>query len=119
MANYIRIGNRTFQEEEARHLTPKQIEEIKADGARANQKRFENMRQSLGMQPNAPITLNVTPAGIAARKIAIAAEEAKIAAETQTITDELGPETPSFVAEAEAPKEVKKSKKAPAAIAST
>jgi len=118
MGEYVRIGNRSFPVEEAQNLSQKQIEEIKTDAEKANQKRLENMRKGLGLEPNAPITLDVTPAGVAARHKAIAAEEAKIAAETKAIDDDLGSGKASFVSEAEAPKEVKKSKKKASAIAS-
>ena len=107
MTNYTRVGNRTFTQHEFQSMSPGQIEQIRADGELVNQKRLDNLRKSFGIQPNAPITLNVTPAGVAARKIAIAAEEAKIAAETKAIADEIGPEMTTFVAEAEAPAEIK------------
>jgi hypothetical protein len=110
MTLYIRVGNRTLTGEEAKRLTPDQIEKIKTDADKANQKRLENMRKGLGLEPQR-ITLDVTPKAVAARKAAIAVEEAKLAAETQKVTDELGSEAPSFVSEGESPKEVKKSKK--------
>lgn len=108
MGDYVRIGNRSFQAEEAKNLSQKQIEEIMTDAERANQKRLENMRKGLGLEPNAPITLDVTPMGVAARNKAIAAEEAKIAAETKSIDEDLGEAAASFVKEAESPAEVKK-----------
>ena len=121
MGEYVRIGNRTLLAQDVKSLSQKQIEEIKADGERANQKRLENLRASMGIKLDAPLTLDVTPAGIAARKAAIAVEEAKLAAETKAITESLGPEKASFVAEAEAPTEVKikKSKKKAVEIASS
>jgi len=112
MALYVRVGNRTFTGEEAASLSQKQIEKIKIDAEAANQKRLENMRNSLGIKNPQKMTIDVTPAGVAARKAAIAAEEAKLAAEAQAVTEEIGPEASSFVAEAEAPVEdVKKSSK--------
>ena len=119
MAQYVRIGNRTITTEERARLTPEQVQGMKDDGERANQKRLANMRQGLGLEPQR-MTIDVTPKGIAARKAAIAAEEAKLVAETQAITDDLGPEKAAFVAEAETPAaEIKKSKgKKAVAIAS-
>lgn len=111
MGLYVRVGNRTFTGEEAKLLSAKQIEQIKIDAEKANQKRLENMRNSLGIKNPQAVTLDVTPAGVAARKAAIAAEEAKIAAETQAVAEEIGPENASFVGEAETPVEIKKSKK--------
>jgi hypothetical protein len=110
MALYVRVGNRTFTGEEAASLTQKQINKIKIDAESANQKRLENMRNSLGIKNPQKMTIDVTPKGIAARKAAIEAEEAKLAAETKAIDEDLGPEKASFVAEAEAPVEEKKSK---------
>jgi len=111
MALYVRVGNRTFTGDEAASLSQKQIEKIKTDAEAANQKRLENMRNSFGIKNPQKMTIDVTPAGIAARKAAIAAEEAKLASENQAITTELGPETAGFVGEAEVPGEVKKSTK--------
>jgi hypothetical protein len=101
--------------QERQLLSPAQIEKIKEDAKRADQKRLENMRKGLGLEPQR-LTLDVTPKGVAARKAAIAAEEAKIAAETLAIKEDLGPGTPSFVEETEAPAEVKKSKGKKASI---
>jgi len=113
MALYVRVGNRTFTGEEAASLSKAQINKIKIDAEAANQKRLENMRNSLGIKNPQKMTIDVTPAGVAARKAAIAAEEAKLAAEAQAVTEEIGSEAPSFIAEAEAPVEdVKKSSKA-------
>jgi len=94
---------------EMQYMTPQRIQQIKIEGEVANQKRLERIRQGLGIEPQ-KVTLDVTPAGVAARKAAIAAEEARIAAETKAIDEELGPESTTFVAEAEAPAETKKSK---------
>jgi hypothetical protein len=111
MTKYFRVGNRTFTEHELQFMTPKKIEEVKADGELANQKRLENIRKGLGMEPQ-KVTLDVTPAGVATRNAAIAVEEARIAAETKAIEEDLGPISPNAIAEAEAPAEVetKKSK---------
>jgi len=109
MANYVRVGNRTMTEAERASLTPKQVQEIKIQAEKANQKRLENIQATLGQSPQ-KMTIDVTPKGVATRKAAIAAEEAKIAAETKAISEELGSETPAFTGEAEAPVEVKKSK---------
>jgi len=109
MANYVRVGNRTMTEAERASLSPKQIQEYKLQGERANQLRLDNMRLSGELMPQ-KMTLDVTPQGVAKRSAAIAAEEAKIAAETKAISEELGPETPAFTAESEPPVEVKKSK---------
>jgi hypothetical protein len=107
MAEYVRIGNRTFTSEQVKSLTPKQVAEIKVQAEKANQKRLDNMRQSMGLEPQ-KVTLDVTPRGIAARKAAIDAEEARIAAETKAIDKDLGEAGPAgFVKEAEAPAEVK------------
>jgi hypothetical protein len=86
MTLYVRVGNRTFTGEEAAILSKKQIEKIKIDAEAANQKRLENMRNSLGIKNPQKMTIDVTPAGIAARKAAIAAEETKIALENQEST---------------------------------
>ena len=128
MANYFRVGNRTFTGSELGLLSKADIEKVKADGVAANEKRLENMRKGLGMEPQ-KVTLDVTPAAVAARKAAIEAEEAKIAAETKASSDavaaeeariadetkaieeDLGPEAPSFVEEAEVPAEVVETKK--------
>jgi len=109
MSYYVRVGNRTMTVAERAGLSPKQVQEIKEQGERANQKRLENLRACGEIMPQ-KMTLDVTPKGVATRKAAIAAEEAKIAAETQAISEEIGPETPAFAGEAEAPVEVKKSK---------
>lgn len=109
MGYYMRVGNRTVTRQEMQFMKPAQIEEIKAQGEAANQKRLENMRKGLGLEPK-KLTLDVTPAGVAARKSAIEAEEAKIAAETVAVAEEIGPEITTFVAEAEAPAEIKKPK---------
>lgn len=106
MTDYVRIGNRSFQTDEVTRLTPKQIEQIKVDGERANQKRLENMRAGLGLEPQ-KMMIDVTPAGIAARKASIAAEEAKIVKETKVIEEELGPMSPNAIAENETPAETK------------
>lgn len=79
--NYFRIGNRTLTQDEMTRLRPADIEKIKQDSELANEKRLENIRKSLGVKTPQAVTLDVTPAGIAARNAAIAAEEAKIAAE--------------------------------------
>lgn len=100
MANYRRIGNRTLTSTELQNLTAAQINKIKEDGERANQLRLENMRKGLGIEPQ-KVTLDVTPAGIAARKEAIAAEEARIAAETKTVEENLGAENATFTGEGE------------------
>lgn len=110
MGLYVRVGNRTFSGAEAASLTQKQIDKIKIDAEAANQKRLENMRNSLGIKNPQKMTIDVTPSGVAARKAAIAAEEAKLASETKTIEEDLGPEKASFIEEAEAPVEGKKSK---------
>jgi len=107
MGEYVRIGNRSFPVEEARGLSQKQIEEIMIDAERANQKRLENMRAGLGLEPQ-KMTIDVTPSGVAARNKAIAAEEARIAAETKAIDEDLGEAPASFVKEAESPAEIKK-----------
>ncbi len=99
MTDYFRVGNRTLTASEMGFMTPKQIEEIKTQAEVAKQKRLENLRKGLGVEPQ-KITLDVTPAGVAARKAAIAAEEARIAAETENIEVELGAEG-SFLAEGE------------------
>lgn len=109
MTDYFRVGNRTFTAVELGFMKPAEIEKIKIDGEEANKKRLENMRKGLGMEPQ-KVTLDVTPAGIAARREAIAVEEARIAAETKAIEEDLGPEIPAAIAEAEAPAETKKSK---------
>lgn len=109
MTDYYRVGNRTLTATELGIMTPKQVEEIKIDAERANQKRLENTRRGLGMEPQ-KITLNVTPEAVAARNEAIVAEEVKIEAETKAIAKELGPETPAFVAEDEAPAEAETKK---------
>lgn len=110
MGLYVRVGNRTFTGAEAASLTQKQIDKIKIDAEAANQKRLENMRNSLGIKNPQKMTIDVTPKGVAARKVAIADEEAKIAAEAAAITKEIGPEAPSAVSEAEKPVEIKKPK---------
>lgn len=102
MTNYRRVGNRTFRERDLKFMTPQQIEKIKTDGEKANERRLENMRRGLGIKPEA-ITLDVTPAGIAKRQAAIKAEEARIAAETASIEKDLGAETAGFVGENETP----------------
>jgi len=109
MAKYRRVGNRSLTQDEMQFMTPQKIQQLKDEGEAANQRRLERIRQGLGMEPQ-KLTLDVTPAAVAARKAAIAAEEARIAAETKAIDKELGPETTTFVAEAEAPAETKKSK---------
>ncbi len=115
---YVRIGNRTITTAERARLTPEQIQKMKDDGDAANQKRLANMRASGEFMPQ-KMTIDVTPKGIAARKAAIVAEEAKLAAETQAISEDLGPEKAAFVTEAETPAEIKKSKgKKAVAIAS-
>jgi len=111
MTLYVRVGNRTLTGEEASHLTPKEILEIKTDAEKANQKRLENMRNSLGIKNPQAVTLDVTPAGVAARKAAIEAEEARIALETQEVTEDLGPEKTSFIGETETPAESTTTKK--------
>ncbi len=117
MTYYRRVGNRSLTQKDMQFMKPSQLEKIKADGEIANQKRLENMRKGLGLEPQ-KVTLDVTPAGVAARKAAIAAEEARIAAETKAVTEEIGNETTTFVAEAEAPAEIeiKKSKGSKRAI---
>lgn len=109
MTDYVRVGNRTLTADEMRFTTPKQIKEYEEQAEKANQKRLDNMRKSLGMDPK-KVTLDVTPKGVAARKVAIAVEEAKIAAETNAIAEDLGLEKASFLAESEAPTETKKLK---------
>lgn len=80
MAKYFRIGNRTVSESEMRFLSHAQIEQIKAEGELATQKRLENMRKGLGLEPQ-KVDIDVTPEGIAARNVAIKNEEDKIKAE--------------------------------------
>lgn len=83
---YVRVGNRTLPAEEAARLSPKEVSQAKAEAEEANRKRLENMQKALGLnlpKGAANVTLDVTPAGIAARKAAIAAEEAKIAEEAK------------------------------------
>jgi len=67
--------------QEALLLTPAQVKQAEADAEKANQKRLENIRNSMGVKAPQNITLDVTPAGVAARTAAIKAEEAKIASE--------------------------------------
>ena len=110
MTKYFRVGNTTMTEREILFTSPEKLEQIRIDAEKANQKRLENIRKSLGIKGPVNLTLDVTPKGIAARKAAIEAEEAKIATETKAIAEEIGPETTSFVAEAEAPAKTKKSK---------
>lgn len=117
MTKYFRVGNRSLTEHEMKFMTAEKLEQIKKDGELANQKRLENMRKGLGLEPQ-KVTLDVTPTGIAARNAAIKAEEDRIAAETKAVTEEIGPATSAVIAEGEAPVEqVKKSgnKKAKAA----
>jgi len=105
-------------EPEMRFITAEKISQIKAEGELANQKRLENIRKGLGMEPQ-KVTLDVTPAGVAARKAAIEAEEARIAAETKAIDEDLGPVVAGSVDEATAPvepaKKASKGSKKPAA----
>lgn len=101
MANYFRVGNRTLTESEMKFMTQQQLEQLRIDGEIANQARLERIRAGFGMEPK-KITLDVTPAGVAARKAAIEAEEARIAAETKSIDVELG-EAGSFLGEGEPP----------------
>lgn len=108
MANYFRVGNRTLTETEMKTLSQQQLKQLEIEGERANQARLERIRAGLGLEPK-KITLDVTPAGVAARKAAIEAEEAKIAAETQVIDAELG-EAGSFLGEGEPPETPAKTK---------
>ncbi len=90
MGQYFRVGNQTVTFEELKTLRPQDIKKIEDDAEIANEKRLENIRQGLGIKQPQNITLDVTPAGIAARKAAIEAEEARIAAETKAVDLELG-----------------------------
>ena len=112
MTQYVRVGNRTFRKEELQEMTPDQIKKVEDDGERANQKRLENMRKGLGLEPTAGLTLDVTPKGVAERKSAITAEEAKIVTEAREIEARMIPEAPAEIAgEAPSPEPVKKSKR--------
>lgn len=102
MTDYFRVGNRTLTAIEMGVMKPAEIEKIKVDGDLANQKRLENIRKGLGVEPQ-KMTLDVTPTAVATRNEAIAVEEARIAAETKTIEKDLGPEAPAALAEGEAP----------------
>lgn len=102
MGQYFRVGNQTVTFEELKTLRPQDIQKIEEDAERANEKRLENIRQGLGIKQPQNITLDVTPAGIAARKVAIEAEEARIAAETKAVDLELGT-AGSFLGEGEPP----------------
>lgn len=84
---YVRVGNRTMPYEQAKVLSSKQVKEIEESAKKANEKRLENMRRGLGLEPQ-KVTLDVTPKAVAARKAAIAAEEAKIAAEAEAGSSE-------------------------------
>jgi hypothetical protein len=83
---YVRVGNRTLKGEEYRSLTSKDRQKLIDEGERATQKRLENMRKGLGLEPKQGITLDVTPQGVLKRQEAIKAEEAKLAAETSEET---------------------------------
>ena len=108
MAQYVRVGNRTFKKEELKSMTPDQVKKVEDDGERANQKRLENMRKGLGLEPTAGMTLDVTPKAVAERKSAITAEEAKIVAEAREIEARKAPA--EVAEEAQALEPVKKSK---------
>lgn len=108
--NYFRVGNRTFTQDEIKNITPSQLKVIEEAAKVANDKRLENMRKGLGLEPQ-KMTIDVTPQGVAKRLAAIKAEEEKIAMETKAIEEELGPDTKGFIAEAEKPVPAKKSKK--------
>jgi len=118
MTLYVRVGNRTLTNAEIASLSAKQIEQIKIDAEKANKKRLENIQRSMGINPQA-VTLDVTPAAVAARNAAIKVEEARIAAVPPAEPAQVQPEAP--VEEAppapEGKKEAAKGKKAKAATA--
>jgi len=111
MTYYVRIGNSTVTAEERKRMTSKQIEKVKDDAEKANQKRLENMRKGLGLEPKKGLTLDVTPEGIAARKSAITAEEAKIVEEAKEIEKRMAAESDISKSESADKKENKKTKK--------
>jgi len=94
--------------QEALLLTPAQVKQAEADAEKANQKRLENIRNSMGVKAPQNITLDVTPAGVAARTEAIKAEEAKIAVEAAAMIETAMPSSLTSAVTAEP--EVKKSK---------
>lgn len=106
---YVRVGNRTMTSQEAHRLSPAQLKQAEIDAEKAKQKRLDNIARALGQAPKS-ITLDVTPAAVAARKAAIAAEEAKLAAESAPADV---PQTSATPAEPEVKKS--KGKKATAA----